>query len=79
MPKETVQDERYGKDNEYRELQVRWNRNGWVELATVDVDPALGDPKPESGIYMSVDRAGLNKLIRNLQRAGKQAFGEDAW
>ena len=79
MPKETVRDEVYGRDNEYREIQVRWNRNRWVELATVNVDPALGDPKPGTGIYMSLDREGLNKLISDLKRAGRQAFGEDQW
>ena len=30
-----------------------------------------------AGIYIDLDRAGINRLIRNLRRARDQAFGRD--
>lgn len=32
---------------------------------------------PISGLFMSLDRAQINKLIRDLRRARDQAFGRD--
>jgi hypothetical protein len=29
------------------------------------------------GMYVTLDRSGINRLIRNLRRARDQAFGRD--
>lgn len=47
---------------------------GTVELPTPDgtaTAPILG------GMYLQLDRDGINRLIRNLRRARDQAFGRD--
>lgn len=33
---------------------------------------------PEFGVFTTLDRAGINKLIRSLRRARDDAFGKDA-
>lgn len=51
----------------------------------VRADSSVGAPDSEwsiltagSGFYVDLDRAGINRLIRNLRRARDQSFGKDA-
>jgi hypothetical protein len=93
MPKETVTLGRnvFGPDSPATHLlQVRFGRNGFVELGarivhgadhsdykpTEDERPGAGG-KPISGHYASMDRAQINELIRHLRRARDYAFGRD--
>jgi hypothetical protein len=93
MPKEVIVNDRdvFGPDSSACSLlQVRWGRNGFVEFGSRIVhgadhsdyvptkDERPGDAgKPIRGHYMSLDRAQINDLIRNLRKARDQAFGRD--
>lgn len=91
MPKEVVYSEHtpYGDDDSRRSIiEVQWNREpaGHVQVATLGVDGATLEPRPcvsesgephSGGIYLSLDRDGCNRLIKNLRRAREQAFGRD--
>lgn len=66
-------------------VDVRWNRDGeYVQIVTKETDAfggrLVGD-EPEThytdGLYVDLDRAAINRLIRNLRRARDQAFGRD--
>lgn len=66
-------------------VDVRWNRDGeYVQIVTKETDAfggrLVGDA-PEThytdGLYVDLDRAAINRLIRNLRRARDQAFGRD--
>lgn len=58
-------------------VSVGWNREtGSVQIATVD-DEADDPFSRESGLYVNLDRRGINDLIRHLRRARDSAFGRD--
>ncbi len=92
MPKEIIY--RSGHDpspcDPTTRVQVGWERGGsYVEIATVQPggqvafkDPDTGDFLPASqadpGFFMTIDRDGINRLIRTLRRARDAAFGADA-
>lgn len=77
MPKEITHDENYGKHDEYRQIEVRWSRNKYVEVATVDnLEPSTDGAI--NGIFLGLNRDGINRLIRSLRKARDQAFGADA-
>ncbi len=93
MPKEVIVNDRdiFGPTSSACSLlQVRWGRNGFVELGSRIVHGAdhsdyvpTESERPEAagnpirGMYMSLDRAQINDLIRNLRKARDQAFGRD--
>lgn len=93
MPKEVIVSDRnvFGPESSACSLlQVRWGRNGFVELGARIVHGAdHSDYKPTEaespgsggkamrGHYMSLDRPQINDLIRHLRRARDQAFGRD--
>ena len=56
-------------------VEVGWDRYGAVQVATVDPEAELGSR--ESGLYVDLDRRGINDLIRHLRKARDQAFGRD--
>ena len=73
--------------------EVSWRADSYVQLATTNVhstvrlsedgrgsderdEPIQGDPF--NGWYVSLDRDGLNRLIRVLRKARDAAFGADA-
>lgn len=66
-------------------VDVRWNREGgYVQIVTRAQRADGGrvaDDSPDShvtdGMYVDLDRAGINRVIRNLRRARDQAFGRD--
>lgn len=86
MPKENIYDER--KDVPVI-AEVRWHGSvdepAWVQLGVVNPDSPfrwemLG---PDTGgvfdgWQLSLDRAGINRLIRALRKARDAAYGSDA-
>lgn len=87
MPKETIHDEAGLYD-----VAVGWNRDtSHVQLGTVihqDPDkaevtlPALlktwqDEGDHHTGLWATLDRDGINRLIRSLRRARDQAYGKD--
>jgi hypothetical protein len=71
-------------------VEVGWTPNGDVQIATVHAnsparfptevsDDGLQMPdEPLRGWYATLDRAGINRLIRALRKARDAAFGADA-
>lgn len=80
MPKEIVIDSSCFNEDDTRGLraEVRWSRETeYVQLATVaDKDP-VSEGFDGCGWFMSLDRRGINDLIRHLRKARDQAFGRD--
>lgn len=81
MPKENI------NCTAMRELraEVGWEQGRWVQLATTNQKSQLtlpgdneGDaPQVFGGWHVTLDREGINRLIRVLRRARDQAFGRD--
>lgn len=86
LPKDNINDEA----TEGFRAEVSWNPNGWVQVATVNQRSTLTlpgeqqtsdhqpDPEPFDGWRVTLDRAGVNRMIRSLRRARDAAFGADA-
>jgi hypothetical protein len=90
MPKETVYCETVESIGETVTpvVEVRWSREaGDVQIVTRELnaeipapderDKETGMPPAQYGYYGSLDRKGINDLIRHLRRARDQAFGRD--
>jgi hypothetical protein len=96
MPKEVIVLHRdvFGQDSAAASLlEVRWGKNGFVELGLrvvhgadhSDYIPKAGEGSPTDfpvdvpirGRYTSIDRDQINELIRYLRRARDYAFGGD--
>ena len=90
MPKETVYGEQLTFDPKDANPQVpvvdvMWGRDQqFVQIASKVESPDGGrwaEESPNShvsdGMYVDLNRASVNKLIRNLRRARDQAFGRD--
>jgi hypothetical protein len=81
MPKEIVvaSSEFIPEDPEQQGLvQVSWTRApiGEVQVVTFARHPETFEEAFE-GLYVNLDREGINQVIRNLRRARDQAFGRD--
>lgn len=79
MPKEVIYD-KYGpqlisSDPKVFNVNVGWSLGGEVQVATVDDAQPMGTV--ESGLYVTLDRDGINKLIKALRKARDQAYGKD--
>lgn len=69
-------------------VELGWQRDGHVQLATtnahsqfrLEADDAKSDldTEPFYGWHVTLDRDGINKLIRDLRRARDAAYGADA-
>lgn len=59
-----------------RGVQVGWTRHQIVEIGVAQFDPSR--ELPTKGVFMSLDRAGINRLIRTLRKARDAAYGSDA-
>src|SRR5438105_2424601 len=93
MPKETVYGSElpWGEDNPaVSVVQVLWTRDEHVQVVSravhrsdgSDVVPPGEEREPgeiffTDGMYVNLDRRGINELIRDLRRARDQAFGKD--
>jgi hypothetical protein len=89
MPKETTYGLQLGPPADRPQVpivDVIWNRTGVVQIVSKATDAEGGrymgdDYAAEAhftdGMFVELDRAAINKLIRNLRRARDQAFGRD--
>lgn len=59
-----------------RGVHVGWTRNQHAEVGVASFD--ISREMPEDGVSVSLDRDGINRLIRALRRARDAAFGADA-
>lgn len=71
-------------DTEVRYVQrgvaVHWGKGvDWVEVGVALTDSGSGDRIGEQGAFTMLDQAALARLIKTLQRAGRQAFGANPW
>lgn len=60
-----------------RGIHVGWVKGRFVEIGAASFDPSR--ELPTNGVFMSLDRDGINRLIRSLRKARDQAYGADAW
>lgn len=60
-----------------RGVHVGWAKQQYVEIGVAEFN--ISNEEPTDGHFVTVDRAGLNRLIKSLKRAGRQVFGEDEW
>lgn len=86
MPKENINDLTI---DGFR-AEVSWDRGGNVQVATVNQHSTLTlpgetltadhqpEPEPFTGWRVTLNRAGINHMIRSLRRARDAAFGADA-
>lgn len=58
-----------------RGIVIRWSKEGFVEIGASSFDIAEGEVR--DGTFMTLDRAGLNRLISMVRRARSQAYGKD--
>lgn len=58
-----------------RGVQVGWMRDRHVEIGAASFDPSREMPK--DGVFMTLNRDGVNRLIRSLRKARDSAFGRD--
>lgn len=85
MPKEVIYSEQapYGDDDPRRSIaELSWSREAeHVQFATLFVEGSTLERLPlkdiEGGIFIQLDRPGINRLIRYLRRARDQTFGRD--
>jgi hypothetical protein len=84
MPKEIIHScQPFGPETarETGIAELRWSRDSeYCQIATLLVDKATHssiEGPVNGGWYISLDRHGINTLIRNLRRARDQAFGRD--
>lgn len=81
MPKEVIRDMHETEPGHCASIELGWGREAsYVQLGTVMLDGAeqrLRDVTRD-GMYVQLDRAGINRLIRALRRARDAAFGVDA-
>lgn len=81
MPKEYVNDAHQGSDQwPAPRVRLGWSKDAQhVQLATIAEDWQELEPTPEgNGWFVSLNRHGINQLIRMLRRARDQAYGADA-
>lgn len=81
MPKEIIYSRHFGtNENPEPTVHVGWTREAsHVEIATrMPKGIQLPcDDVVENGWYATLDRNGINQLIRALRKARDQAFGKD--
>lgn len=73
MPKENI----VCDTSENLRLEIQWVPNCYVQLGTVDWTRTPDDPNAQ-GMYLTLDRAGVNRAIHTLRKARDAAFGKDA-
>ena len=87
MPKETIHGGRHAAtiDNDHPQYPIRvdvaWGRDHeYVQLSTLTRD-GFGiktvDPESPDGLWASLGRADINRLITVLRKARDQAYGAD--
>lgn len=89
MPKEYINDENYDRSVPvdgssdpaerhhlgFTSVKLSWSKEGcYVQMAVVDRDK---DPDGMEALHVSLDRDGLNRLVRFARRARDDSFGKD--
>lgn len=60
-------------------VEVGWQADRHVQVATTYTHSKLTlDDEPFNGWHATLDREGINRLIRSLRKARDAAFGADA-
>lgn len=62
-------------------VDVAWGHEASVQLSTLTNDGygiRTVDPESPDGLWVTLDRNAINRLIKSLRKARDQAFGEDA-
>lgn len=59
-----------------RGVHVGWSRNRYVEVGVAQMN--ISTEWVETGHFTSLDRDGINRLIRSLRKARDAAYGSDA-
>lgn len=74
-----------GEANQLAETGGKWYQRGvhvgWTKGRFVEIGAARFDPSrelPSDGVFMTLDRDGVNRLIRSLRKARDAAYGSDA-
>ena len=76
MPKEII---RCDQDEATVQAELGWGREaGYVQLGTTNWSIETNPGDPTRGWFVTLDRHGINRLIRALRKARDQAFGADA-
>ena len=84
MPKEIINNRHHGDDeNPAPFAEVGWCRHKYDGMSHVQVGVLAGGDVDENtgqrpGFFVSLDRDGINRMIRALRRARDAAFGADA-
>ena len=81
MPKEIINDKYETEPGVCASIEVGWGReSSHVQLGTVVHDLAGNrvSDVTKDGMFVQLDRSGINRLIRSLRKARDQAFGPDA-
>jgi hypothetical protein len=82
MPRESV----YGTDPDNTAVKVGWDQNGNVQVGvssageftfTQPLPATVSVNGPYDGLWVTLNRHGINCLIRHLRRARDAAFGSD--
>lgn len=79
MPKENVN----GEFNGETRVEVSWASEKYVQLTTAMRREVAATPEQpahvtyDTGTYVSLDRYGINRLIKLLRRARDSAYGRD--
>lgn len=62
-------------------IAVGWERDKGVQLGVVNGPPVeltINGVRSDPGLWMDLDRAQINRLIRSLRKARDAAYGQDA-
>lgn len=60
-------------------VRLQWMKDSHVQVAVLPMESGMPDEaNRESASWSTLDRAGLNQLIRRLRQARDDAFGADA-
>ena len=67
-----------GTVGQYRQrgVHVGWTRKRHVEVGVASFD--VSREMPSDGVFLALDRDGINRLIRSLRKARDAAYGSDA-
>jgi hypothetical protein len=60
-----------------RGVKLGWTKDVYVEIGCAEFEISTQD-SGNSGMFLSLDRQGCNRLIKALQQARNDVFGKDA-
>ncbi|QWT24952.1 hypothetical protein KPL76_06235 [Subtercola sp. PAMC28395] len=70
MPREQINERKTSDDNQ---LELSWNRIGWVQAGVYP--PGWKDTG--DAVFVELYPNDIDKLIKNLRKAKRQAYGDD--